>query len=130
MTPVLAGEDSVLRVFSGTGAPPATIAWDGETDTDHALRGGDVYGYSAAVDYADGIHIQGPHRTFGVDRHTSIALTMTGDAFETGKATLHPSARKSLAEVGRQVRRSESELVIVEGHTDAVGETQANVSAM
>ena len=65
------------------------------------LEGGNVYEYQLRVTYEDGLEIRGPRRAFGVDRGTSIAMTMTGDSFEAGRATLTPQAVQALAELAK-----------------------------
>ncbi len=119
--------DSLVRVFGGLGAPPPRIEWNGDLPGGAVLRGGEVYAQRLRLEYNDGSLIEGPHRVFGVDQHTSFSLTMTGNAFATGSAELTAKAREALSLVARDIRRSVGENVFVEGHTDSVGRAEANL---
>ena len=55
-------------------------------------------------------------------------MTMTGDSFEAGRAVLTPPALRALAELAKALRRSPSERVVVEGHTDSIGSAAGNVA--
>src|SRR5437773_1697241 len=55
-------------------------------------------------------------------------MTMTGDSFEAGRAVLTPAAVAALAELAKALRRSPTEKVIVEGHTDSVGSPAGNLA--
>src|SRR5206468_2490029 len=118
----------VLWSTKGQGAPPQACPWDGTGSGSSRLEGGNVYEYQLRVTYEDGLEIRGPRRAFGVDRGTSIAMTMTGDSFEAGRAVLTPAALVALAELAKALRRSPSEKVIVEGHTDSVGSPAGNLA--
>jgi outer membrane protein OmpA-like peptidoglycan-associated protein len=121
-------EGGVLWSISGRGAPARTLRWDGTGSGSSRLQGGEVYEYQLRVTYEDGQEIRGPRRAFGVDRRTSIAMTMTGNAFEEDRAVLSPAAGEALAELAKALRRSPSETVIVEGHTDSVGSAARNLA--
>src|SRR3989449_834472 len=118
----------VLWSMKGQGAPPQRCPWDGTGSGPSRLEGGNVYEYQLRVTYQDGLEIRGPRRAFGVDRGTSIAMTMTGDSFEAGRAVLTPAAVQALAELAKALRRSPSEKVVVEGHTDSVGSAAGNLA--
>src|SRR5439155_16470177 len=118
----------VLWSTNGHGAPPRRCPWDWTGSGSSKLEGGEVYEYQLRVTYVDGLEIRGPCRAFGVDRHTSIAMTLTGDSFEAGRAVLNPAARDALAGLAKTLRRSPSETVIVEGHTDSVGTAAGNLA--
>lgn len=47
--------------------------------------------------------------------------------FDTGKATIRKESSKLLAEVGDAIRSSELSKVIIEGHTDDVGDDDYNM---
>ncbi len=119
--------DSLVRAFGGVGAPPAHLEWNGEVRDGGVLHGGEVYANQLRLEYEDGSVVDGPRRVFGVDRHTSFGLTMTGDAFATGSADLTGKAKEALSRVARDIRRSVGDTVFVEGHTDAVGSAKANL---
>ena len=118
----------VVWSMNGRGAPPQARPWDGIGSGTSRLEGGQVYEYQLRVTYEDGLEIRGPRRAFGVDRGTSIAMTMTGDSFEAGRAVLTAAAAHALAELAKALRRSPSEKVIVEGHTDSVGTAAGNLA--
>src|SRR5439155_10760907 len=119
---------AVLWSANGRGAPPRVCPWDGIGSGSSGLVGGAVYEYQLRVTYADGLEVCGPRRAFGVDRGTSISMTMTGDSFEAGRAVLTPAAVTALAELAKALRRSPSEKVIVEGHNDSVGSPAGNLA--
>jgi outer membrane protein OmpA-like peptidoglycan-associated protein len=118
----------VVLSMNGRGAPPQARPWDGIGSGMSRLQGGQVYEYQLRVTYEDGLEIRGPRRAFGVDRGTAIAMTMTGDSFEAGRALLTPAAVQGLAELAKALRRSPTEKVIVEGHTDSVGTAAGNLA--
>jgi len=118
----------ILSSMSGRGAPPRACPWDGTGSGSSKLEGGKVYEYQLRVTYEDGLETRGPRRAFGVDRGTSIAMTMTGDSFEASRAVLTPAAVQLLAELAKALRRSPSEQVVVEGHTDSLGTAAANLA--
>ena len=121
------GADSLVRVFSGVGAPPARLEWNGELPGERVLQGGEVYARQLRLEYEDGSLVDGPRRVFGVDRHTSFGLTMTGDAFASGSADLTGRAMEALSRIAQDIRRSVGDTVFVEGHTDSVGRAAINL---
>ncbi len=119
--------DSLVRSFEGTGAPPARVEWNGDLKNAGVLRGGEVYAHQLKLVYEDGSVVEGPRRTFGIDRQSAFGLTMTGDAFATGSAKLTARAMDALSTVARDIRRSAGDTVFVEGHTDSVGSAPSNL---
>jgi uncharacterized repeat protein (TIGR01451 family) len=118
--------DTVRRV-QGTGAPPASLAWNGTLDDGSVVRGGEVYDYQLDVEYGDGVRTRSPRRRFGVDRQTAISLTMTGSAFESGRDDLSPQAVEALGRLAKVMRKYPGEKVVIEGHTDSVGAAKDNL---
>ena len=53
-------------------------------------------------------------------------VTLPGIYFDTGKAQIKAGARENLSRIAEQLRRNESVLVVVEGHTDSTGSDQLN----
>ncbi|HYM82454.1 MAG TPA: OmpA family protein [Candidatus Limnocylindria bacterium] len=119
-------DSGVGKAFEGSGVPPSRLEWNGSLSVGQ-LQGGQIYGYRLSVEYADGSVVEGPRRVFGVNRRTSIAMTMTGDAFVSGRSDLSPAAHRALAQLAKTLRRSPGELVVVEGHTDSVGSAADNL---
>ncbi len=115
------------RTFQGEGAPPAAVSWDGVKSDGTRIDGGEVHQYQLSLLYRDGIRAASPVRTFGVDRSTTIALTMTGKAFESGKATLSADAKDALTRVAELIRRHPAERIFIEGYTDSIGTAAHNL---
>ncbi len=118
--------DTVLRM-GGTGAPPASLPWNGTLDDGTVVRGGEIYDYQLEVEYQDGVRTQSPRRRFGVDRQTAISLTMTGSAFESGRELLSAQAVEALGRLAKVMRKFADERVVIEGHTDSVGTAKDNL---
>jgi uncharacterized repeat protein (TIGR01451 family) len=116
------------RTFQGEGAPPPSVTWDGVKNDGTRLSGGEIHQYQVTLLYSDGIRASSPVRTFGVDRSTTISLTMTGNAFESGKALLSADARDKLIQVAELIRRHPAETIFIEGYTDSVGPARRNLS--
>ena len=117
----------VVRKFHGLGAPGEPWIWDGRLADGSLVIGGSVYEYQASARWMDGSEASGPRHAFGVNRRTTISFTMTGDAFVTGSAQLTSAARASLSKLATMMRRSPGEGVVIEGHTDDVGSSVANL---
>ena len=115
-----------LRRFGASGIPPTRLSWDGRLADGALVSGGEVYEYQLHVRWHDGTEATGPRRAFGVDRRTAISLTMTGDSFESGQTVLTNNARESLTRLARTIRRSPSEAIVIEGHTDSIGVAAEN----
>lgn len=110
-----------------SGRPPPVVAWDRSLNGGGgALRAGEVYQYQLEVGLPDGTWLQGPRRSFGVNRTRHAVLSLTGDAFASGRHALSPAATQALKELAAAVRTSPGELILVEGHTDSVGSIAAN----
>ena len=120
------GRREPVRVLEGESAPPARVRWDGRLGEARRLRGGEVYAYQLRVAYADGTVVEGPRRSVGVERGSSIAMTLPDDAFQPGKAALNLAAGEMLAKLAAMVVSSPREVVVIEGHTDSVGTMEAN----
>ncbi|HKQ57734.1 MAG TPA: Calx-beta domain-containing protein [Candidatus Eisenbacteria bacterium] len=118
--------NDLVRLIEGDGVPPARIKWDGRFNSSRQLRGGDIYAYQLIAGYADGDQVQGPRRTFGVDRWTSIAATLGSDAFASDGTTLSTGGKLGLARVARAMRLSPREVVVIEGHMDSTGSPEAS----
>lgn len=116
------------RTFQGEGAPPPRVTWDGVKNDGTRLSGGELHQYQVSLLYRDGVVAASPVRTFGVDRSTTISLTMTGKAFESGKAVLSADARDALTKVADLIRRHPQETIFIEGYTDSVGPAQQNLA--
>lgn len=120
-------QDDVLRVISGKGAPGTSVTWDGRTDRNEPLKGGEIYQYRLEVEYADGSRVSSPFRLFGLNRITAVSMSLTGGAFKTGSTTLSQKAQRILQQTAAVLRSYPSEKIIIEGHTDSVGTNAANM---
>ncbi len=116
-----------VRKIAGEGAPPGTLVWDGVRDDGQLVSGGEVCAYQLELEYRDGSRATSARRLFGVDRDTVAAISLTGDAFESGKAVLGSRARKALDEAANVIRQYPGEKIVIEGHTDAVGSSEYNL---
>jgi len=114
-----------IHELSGQGAPRGPVSW--QISDEAALKGGETYQYRVALDYADGSRVSSPFRAFGINRTSSVAVSLTGGAFEHGSAVLSRQARAILKETALLLRKHPQERIVIEGHTDAVGSPEANL---
>ncbi len=119
-------EGEVLRAFTGIGAPPPRVAWDGETDLKEVIEG-EIYQGQLKVTYRDGSVFRTGRELFGVNRNEAVLLTLAGGAFVFDKWALTPEAKRLLSGAARVLRERPREKVIVEGHTDGIGSVPYNV---
>jgi len=117
----------VLHLARGTGAPPPVVPWDDADGALAALKGGEVYQYRLELRYADGGVVTSPFRVFGLNRTSTVSLSLSGGAFLTGSAVLSKKARAILKRAAGILRANSEEKVVVEGHTDSVGSNEANL---
>ena len=120
-------QGDVLRVIDGKGAPKPIVSWDGRTDRNEMLKGGEIYQYRLEVEFSDGSRVASPFRLFGLNRTTAVAMSLTGGAFETGSSVLSREARKVLKQTALVLCKYPNEKIIVEGHTDSVGQDVTNL---
>jgi len=125
---IFAAGDNIVRTFSGDGAPPPSLSWDGELDTGELIAGGAIYQYQMAFTTADGQSSLSPRRLFGVDRVSAIAMNLTGSAFPIGAAELSPEAREALDAATEILHRYPHEKIVIEGHSDATGRASDNLA--
>lgn len=125
---IMGAQGDIERTFEGEGPPPRAVTWDGVKNDGTRLSGGELHQYQLSLLYRDGIRASSPVRTFGVDRSTTIALTMTGKAFQSGNAVLSADARDALTKVADLIRRHPGETVFIEGYTDSVGPAELNLA--
>lgn len=64
----------ILRTIKGTGPPSPTLFWNGHTDQNTILKGGEVYQYHLEVEYNDGSHATSPIRLFGLARTSAVEV--------------------------------------------------------
>ncbi len=124
---ILSGQGEPLHASSGTGAPPAEVAWDGRGDNGKSLESAGIGQYQLDVWYQDGSKASSPRRLFGVNRVGIISLGLTGEAFESGRAELSDRARNVLRQAAEILRLHPDEKVVIEGHTDSVGSSESNL---
>jgi outer membrane protein OmpA-like peptidoglycan-associated protein len=74
---------------------------------------------------ADSLRLQLQSMTARSDARGEV-MTIAGDAFASGQASLRPEARANLQKVVDFVQRSPSQAVLIEGHTDSQGSGNAN----
>lgn len=74
---------------------------------------------------ADSLRLQLQSMTARSDARGQV-MTLAGDAFASGQATLRPEARANLQRVVEFVQRHPQRQVLIEGHTDGQGSANAN----
>ncbi|MDX1815576.1 MAG: OmpA family protein, partial [Thermodesulfobacteriota bacterium] len=124
---ILDAQGQVVRSLSGEGNPPNEILWDGRTEDDRLVDGGELYQYRMTVAYEDGSRSRSARRIFGVNRTSAISLRLTGSAFGFNSAALSERARKALSRVAETLRKYPEEKVVVEGYTDGIGTVAYNL---
>ncbi len=124
---IMDAQGQVVRTLSGEGNPPGEILWNGRTEDDRLVGGGELYQYQLVVAYADGSSSRSARRIFGVNRTSAISLSLTGSAFEFNSAVLSDRARKALRQVAETLRKYPEEKVVIEGHTDGIGTVAYNL---
>jgi len=125
---IMDAQGQVVRTLTGEGNPPVEILWDGRTEDDRLVGGGELYQYQLMVAYADGSSSLSARRIFGVNRTSAISLSLTGSAFEFNSAVLSDRAREALRQVAETLRKYPEEKVVIEGHTDNVGTVAYNLA--
>ncbi len=61
-----------------------------------------------------------------MNRSHRVVLSLTGEAFDTGKDVLSADATRVMKELAAAIRKSPTETILIEGHTDSVGTAAAN----
>jgi uncharacterized repeat protein (TIGR01451 family) len=117
---------SLIHTIEGRTAPSDVIQWDGTTDNNQMIEGGNVYQYQMVVHYSDGSVTESARRIFGVNQNSSIALNIMGSAFEEGSHKLSSKAAMVLKETASVLKKYPLEKVIIEGHTDSIGNRDDN----
>ncbi len=124
---IMNSNGDVVRTLQGEQLPEEAVQWDGRTEQQALVKGGEIYQYQMEVAYADGSHATSARRVFGVDRTSAISLRLTGGAFESGSETLGSQARQVLQGAAEVMRQFPDEKIIIEGHADAQGSAKVNL---
>lgn len=122
------GEGRTVRRIGGSGTPPPVIEWDARDDQGALVAGGAIYAYQLELRDAGGGLSSSPRRLVGVDRSSAISLDLTGGAFTVGTAVLSAAAKSALDETAALLRSYPDEKVLIEGHTDATGRKETNMT--
>ncbi len=117
---------ALIKTISAEAGPPDIIRWNGLTDRNELIQGGEIYLYQIEVHYKDGTTTKSAQRIFGVNQNSAIALNLTGSAFEKGSHKLSRDASRVLKETASVLKKYPHEKVIIEGHTDSSGTTEFN----
>ncbi len=120
-------QDREVWSHQGQGTPPAQLRWDGKNAAGKTISGGTIYTYQLEIENEDGTLFRSQRRLFGVDRHSVISLNLTGDAFVSGSAVLSVAAEAALEEVAAVLVDHPDERIVIEGHTDSVGNADYNL---
>ncbi|MCP3978221.1 MAG: DUF11 domain-containing protein, partial [bacterium] len=118
---------NAIRTLEGKGSPTQSVEWDGLDSSGATVLSGEIYHYQIEVVARDGSVSSSPRRLFGVNRKSAVSIELTGDAFESGKDKLSSTARKSLREAAEILRDHPGEKVLIEGHTDWIGDDGYNL---
>jgi len=117
----------IVHRIAGQGRPPKVIHWNGRIDRDRKIAGGDIYQYQLEVRYADGSRATSAKKLFGINQSTAISINLAGTAFMSGSSILSPQAEAVLADAAKVLRKYPDEKIIIEGHTDSVGDELSNL---
>ncbi|MGD1075462.1 MAG: OmpA family protein, partial [Thermodesulfovibrionales bacterium] len=112
---------NTLRTIQGTGSPSPTLLWDGRTEQNTALKGGEVYQYRLEVHYRDGSHVTSPIRLFGLARTSAVSIVLGRGAFLPNTAELSGKSKQILNEAAAILRKYPKEHIVIEGHPDSIG---------
>ncbi len=115
-----------LRSLSGDGTPPASVTWDARDGDGRLLGAGGVYHYQLVLLGADGREVRSERVLFGINREQAIELVLRGGAFRVGSHELTAEAVAMLRETARQIRALPDDRIVIEGHTDSVGDADDN----
>ena len=124
---IMDSKGGVIRTLHGESLPEEAVQWDGQTEQQELVKGGEIYQYQMEVAYADGSRASSARRVFGVDRTSAIALRLTGGAFESGSEQLSASARQVLQGAAEVMRQFPQEKIMIEGHADTLGSAKINL---
>jgi uncharacterized repeat protein (TIGR01451 family) len=117
----------IVHRITGKGRPPQVTRWNGRIDRNRKIAGGDIYQYQLEVEYVDGSRATSAKKLFGIDQSTAISINLAGSAFVSGSAVLSPQAEAVLADAAKVLRKYPDEKIIIEGHTDSVGDENYNL---
>ena len=120
-------EGAAVRTLQGEGAVPALLEWDGRDDAGQLLKGGKIFQYQLLIDYIDGSRVKTARQLFGVNRAEVLSVNMSGGAFKSGSFELADGAKQILAESATVLKAFPLEQVVVEGHSDSLGDDAINL---
>lgn len=120
-------KERLVKLFEGSSRPPEEIRWNGVDELEEIVKGGEVYQYQMTLKYRDGSRAISSRRLFGVNKASIVSLSLQGSAFESGKAILNPKTKEVLAKVAEIMRQYPKEKILIEGHTDYIGDAQYNM---
>lgn len=124
---ILTDDGSPVRVMQGVDYLPELTEWDGLDDNGQLVEGGKLFTYQVLVEYKDGSRVTSARRMFGVNRTEVLAVNMTGGTFIAGSSILTAAARIILSEAAGVLRQFPDEQVVIEGHSDSVGQAAMNM---
>ncbi|MEN8142236.1 MAG: OmpA family protein, partial [Thermodesulfobacteriota bacterium] len=124
---IFASDGQVIKSFDGKGYPPSSLVWDGKLADGKLLAGGNIYQFQMESRFANTTTISSPRKFFGVNISSTVALNLAGGAFLTGSDQLSAKAEAILRDTARILQEHPGEKIIIEGHTDSVGDKDYNL---
>jgi uncharacterized repeat protein (TIGR01451 family) len=117
----------MIKTFTGNGPPPSEIIWDGIIEKGELITGGAVYQFQMESNFENGTIIHSPRKMFGVNNTSMVALDLAGSAFHSGSDQLSEQAKEVLRQTATILRDYPKEKIMIEGHTDSVGDVESNM---
>ena len=130
---IYAPSGNVFKVFSGSDAVPEEVIWDGlGEDLDIVESAADYYLELEVTDHAGNTTVS-KKDTVQVDilvivTERGLKMRISNIEFSFGSADLLEKGRKILDRVAEILRKYENYDVVIEGHTDDIGEEDYNLS--
>ncbi len=124
---IMTNNGAVFHTITGKDGLPESIAWNGRTENNEPLEGGNVYHYQLEVRFSDGSKASSPRRVFGVNRINPVSLRLSGGAFEFNSDILSVEAKDALEMHAEIMRVYPEQKIVIEGHSDSVGSAEANL---
>jgi outer membrane protein OmpA-like peptidoglycan-associated protein/flagellar hook assembly protein FlgD len=125
-------QNIVFKQFSGKGTPPKEIKWDGISDKGELVESATDYTMTLTVTDNAGNLTQSAPSVISVDilvivTERGLKIRISNIQFDYDKAVILPQGKKILNRVATIFEKYEKYKVLIEGHTDDIGNDDYNL---